>query len=516
MTTEPLKPYLRFLSDEAMHKIHDQSLEILEKVGMSINHRKALETLQQAGAILDKERGRVRFPKKLVEECLKLVPSRIVYGARDPKHDLVAEVGGAFHTRSLTGGEGYIDLETREWRKVLTSDLVEWITLADGLENVDYVASIYPDDMNMDTRDVHILRLLIEHSVKHVEVQPYTGKGVGYMVEMIKAVQGSDDEVKQRPLLSVLTSALAPLKFLPYALDILFTVGPLHVPIELNTMPITGATCPVTLAGGILQANVEILAGICIAQSAFPGMPLMYAPRNLILDSWTGLSLQGRMEAAMMSACQAQLAAELYHMPPNMFGAVADSMIADTQSAVERAYNMLLPALSGANVLAGLGHLEHCYTYDPVLLVMDNDIVGMIRRLMRGVEVSDDTLGMEAIMRVATEGNYLIDPHTLKYYKTEYFVPKSINRFVRGVWETKGMKDANEMARERARKILAEHRAEPLDPKLAAELDRIVQAADQAAAEGKLSHAWGGASGPDEYGSYGALVDAVASGGKKN
>jgi trimethylamine--corrinoid protein Co-methyltransferase len=194
---------------------------------------------------------------------------------------------------------------------------------------------------------------------------------------------------------------------------------------------------------------------------------------------------------------------------------VADSMISDTQSATERVLNMLLPVLSGANVLAGLGHIEHCYTYDPILLVMDNDTIGMIRRLMRGVEITDDTLGVEAIMRVAAEGNYLIDPHTLKYYKTEYFVPKAINRFVRGVWVDKGMKDANELARERAHKILAEHQAEPLDPKLSAELDRIVAAADQAAKEGKLTHEWGGASGPEEYGSYGALVDAVAAGGKK-
>jgi trimethylamine--corrinoid protein Co-methyltransferase len=167
-----------------------------------------------------------------------------------------------------------------------------------------------------------------------------------------------------------------------------------------------------------------------------------------------------------------------------------------------------------AQTSSGFGHIEHCYTYDPVLLVMDNDLVGMVRRLMRGVEVTDETLGMEAILRVGSSGNFLIDPHTLKYYKTEYFVPKTINRFVRGVWESKGMKDSNELAQERARKILAEHRAEPLDPKLLSELDKIVAAADQAAAEGKLTHAWGGASGPEDYGSYGALVDAVATGGK--
>lgn len=499
MTEATVKPSMRLLSKEGLQKIHEQSLEILEKMGMNINHQQSLDVLGEAGAHVEKDSTRVRFPRELVEECLKRVPERVVYGARLPEHDLVAEPGGDFHTRPMTGGEGYIDLETREWHKVLTRDLVEWVTLADGLENVDYVASIYPDDMNLDTRDVHVLRLMLEHSVKHVEVQPYTGAGVGYMVEMIKAVQGGVEEVKKRPLLSVLTSALAPLQFLPYSLDILFTVGPLGIPIELNTMPIAGATAPMTIAGTLLQANVEMLVGITIAQSAFPGMPLMYAARNLILDAWTGLALQGRIESSMVAAGMAQIAAELYHMPSNLFGAVADSMIADTQSAVERTFKVLLPALCGANVIAGLGHVEHCYTYDPALLVLDDDLIGMVRRLMRGIEVTDETLGMDAIMRVGPGGNYLIDDHTMKFFKTEYFTPQATNRWVRNVWKSKGSRDANELARERARKILAEHEAEPLDPKLLAELDKIVAAADKAAAEGNLTHAFGG-------GSIGSLI----------
>lgn len=497
MTQTAVKPTLRLITDEGLQKIHEQSLEVLETVGMNVNHKKSLEVLGEAGARIDGMR--VRLPKSVVEEALKLVPSRIVYGARIPERDLVAEPGGEFHTRPMTGGEGYIDLETREWRKVLTRDLVEWTTLADGLEHVDYVTSIYPDDMNLDTRDVHILRLLLQHSVKHVEVQPYTGVGVGYMVEMIKAVQGGSEEVKKRPLLSVLTSALAPLQLLPYALDILFTVGPLHIPIELNTMPIAGATSPMTIAGTLLQANAEMLMGITIAQSAFPGMPLMYAARNLIMDSWTGLGLMGRVENTMVAAGMAQIASELYKMPSNLFGPVADSMIADTQSAVERTFRTIIPALCGASVIAGLGHVEHCYTYDPALLVLDDDLIGMLRRLTRGIEVTDETLGLDAVKRVGPGGNYLIDEHTLKHFKSEYFTPKSINRHVRNVWKMKGSQDATELARERARKILAEHRAEPLDPKLVAELDSIVAAADEAAAKGELTHAHGG-------GSIGSLV----------
>jgi trimethylamine--corrinoid protein Co-methyltransferase len=485
-----LRPSLRFLTSEDLAKIHERSMEILENVGVRITHRRALQVLGEAGAQINRSDHRVRFPKNLVEGCLKSVPSKVIYGARDPDHDLIAEVGGPFHTRPMTGGEGYIDLETRQWRKVLTRDLVEWITLADGLENVDYVASIYPDDMALDTRDVHILRHMLEHSVKHLEVQPYTGTGIGFMLEMIKVVQGGAQEVRERPLLSVLTSSLAPLQMLPYALDILF---------------IAGATSPVTLAGVLLLANVELLAGIVIAQSAFPGMPLMYSPRNLIMDSWTGLALMGRVENSMLTACQAQIATELYKMPSNLFGPTGDAMCTDEQAAIEHAFRVALPALSGANVIAGLGHIEHCYTYDPVLLVIDDDLIGMMRRVMRGVEISDETLGAEAIGRVGPGGNFLIDDHTLQYYKTEFYTPKTFNRFVRGVWKGKGSLPCSELARSRAKRILAEHTIPPLDGKMLAELDRIVAAADRAAAEGKLTHAHGGAT-PDEYGSIGSLI----------
>jgi trimethylamine--corrinoid protein Co-methyltransferase len=148
-----------------------------------------------------------------------------------------------------------------------------------------------------------------------------------------------------------------------------------------------------------------------------------------------------------------------------------------------------------------MGHVEHCYTYDPALLVQDNDLIGMLRRLMRGIEVTDETLGMDAIMRVGPGGNYLIDPHTLQHFKTEYWTPRVTNRHVRNAWKQQGAKDSNELARERARKILAEHRAEPLDPRLVQELDRIVAAAGEAAARGELTHAHGG-------GSIGSLVSS--------
>ena len=208
-------------------------------------------------------------------------------------------------------------------------------------------------------------------------------------------------------------------------------------------MPIAGATSPMTPAGTLLQANTEMLMGITIAQSAFPGMPLMYAARNLIMDAWTGLGFDGPCGEYDGGGRDGTDRVRAVQMPSNLFGPVADSMVADTQSTVERTFRSIVPALCGASVIAGLGHVEHCYAYDPALLVQDDDLIGMLRRLMRGIEVSDDTLGMDAIMRVGPGGNYLIDEHTLKHFKTEYWTPKATNRHVRNAWKMKGAMDAS-------------------------------------------------------------------------
>ena len=142
---------------------------------------------------------------------------------------------------------------------------------------------------------------------------------------------------------------------------------------------------------------------------------------------------------------------------------------------IERVFNTLLPALAGANVVSGAGGLEHCYTVDPVQLVIDDEIMGMTKRILRGFEINDDTLGLDALARVGPGGNFLSDEHTLKYFKGEYYRPHTFNRGTREIWQSKGGKDLNENARERAKTILREHEPTPLADDIAKELDSIIK-----------------------------------------
>ncbi|MFQ6112363.1 MAG: trimethylamine methyltransferase family protein, partial [Nitrospinota bacterium] len=392
---------LRFLSDEGVQKIHGASLSLLEETGLRVMHERALRLLADAGARVDFEKELVRFPAPLVEKCLESIPRRFVYGGRTLENDLLVEIGGEFHTRPLTGAERYIDLETDEFRDVRTSDLIEWTRLCDALEHVDYCASIFPQDMApVDVRDVLVVRTMMEHTRKHIEVQAFTGAGVELMGRMCVAVLGSREEAKRRPLLSVLTSATAPLQYIGHTVDIMFAAGEYGIPIELNDIPIAGGTAPVTLAGLLLMHNCDVLAGVVISQVAYPGTPILSTPRPTVMDMRTGAGLEGLVENAMLSAALGQMAREAYRMPANLFGPSTDSLISDGQSQIERVFNALLPALAGSNVIAGMGNLEHCYALSPVQLVIDDEIIGMVRRALKGIEVNDETLALDAIREI--------------------------------------------------------------------------------------------------------------------
>jgi len=466
------------LSEQEVQKLYSAALDILNTRGLQIDSEKVRKMLEEAGAKVNHETMMVRFPPNLVDESAKKAPQRVIYGARNPRYDLVLEPGGDTFCRPGIGAEGYIDLETGKYRHVQLSDVKDWAILVDGLENISYYAGPYPAEPPLDEGgDVRVLRIILENTEKHIGA--YSGKNamkyMKYLIELSVAVMGSEEELRKRPIFCIYNPALSPLQYEEYSTDILLLLGKYGIPVELSSMAIAGGTAPVTVAGTLLLSYAEILAGIVIAEIANPGAPIVYRPEPVVLDMSSGVGLQAAVENAMMAAAGAQLMRETYGIPTNMMGQVTDSLITDGQSVIERAFNTLLPALAGANIVKGAGYIENVYTADPVQLVIDDEIVGMTKRILRGFEINDDTLGLDALARVGPGGNFLSDEHTLKYFKTEYYRPRIFNRGTREIWQSKGGKDLNENARERAKTILREHKPAPLADDVVKELDSIIK-----------------------------------------
>jgi trimethylamine--corrinoid protein Co-methyltransferase len=463
------------LTDEEVEQIHESSLEILWERGMRLRHQGALELLDGAGARIDHDTGMVRFPPELVEKCLSSVPKEIAIGSRNAEDDFKLGKNEIPYVRSTSGAEGYIDLNTREYRLGSIEDLIEWTRLLDGLENVHICGGHFPIDAPMHARDVLNVKTIVENTIKPVFVNPYDLESFKAMVEMAMVVQGGKEELRQSPLMTILTSATAPADILDYCVDIIFHAGEYRVPVEVNSAPLMGGTAPVTIAGVVLQNNLEILSLAVISQLANPGAPLLHRGITMFMDMSSGAGLMGPVECGLAQAAASQVVQTKYNFPVVSYGLISDAKLADSQSQIERTVQTMLAGMTGSPLLLAAGFIEAVYSIDPLQLVIDNEIIAMLYRVLRGVTFNEATLAKEVIKNTLPGGNYLTHPHTLEHFRKEHHIPKCFYRKPRSDWEREGAKDMTQLTRERAMALLDAFDREPLPPDVLKELDAIYQ-----------------------------------------
>ena len=285
------KEWIKILSDVDIEMIHEQSLSVLEETGIAVEHEACLKLLEAAGARVDHQTKRVKIPKDLVDQCLETVPEEIILAARNPEKDCYIAPNCRPYSRNGGGGDYTLDLDTGEFRPLLKADMVEYFRLIDGLPHIDFVAPVYGHDLPVIGRDILVMRELLANTDKHVHMRVYSKESLKYVIEMAQIVAGGKENLKERPILSLLESPISPLKFVTIIVDALFLCGEYGIPVELCVMPISGGTGPITLAGNTLLFNVEFLGCVVISQLANPGAPLEYAPRPMIMDMKTGIGL---------------------------------------------------------------------------------------------------------------------------------------------------------------------------------------------------------------------------------
>lgn len=426
---------LRFLSEEQMRQIHSQALTILQEVGFEVYHDEALEKLAGAGARVRKGERKVYLPPELVELALSKVPKRLVLGAGDRSLDVNVDMADdKMFGRTITGCEGYLDLLTGKFRKVIKKDVADWFTLANNLENIDFTAPPYPSDCYAYSRDLAIAHIGLQSSRKHIMMQPYGGINAEYIAHMAATCSGGEEALRKRPLISFVSCLVSPLKYNVEDIETMMVAGKYGLPVHLGVLPSAGGTAPVTIAGIVLSSHAEVLAGITLSQVLYPGTPIIYLAVKFTLDMREGsLTLHGNVESAMASAAGIQLASEYCRLPCTTFGPATDSLQPDAQSMVERTLTTVLPALSGAKILGGAGQVEQAWTMSPWQLVIDNEILGMVKRIRRGIHVDDEYLGLEAIRIVKSDGTFLNNVHTFKHFKKEYYWPLLFPRMKRNL-----------------------------------------------------------------------------------
>ena len=470
---------LRFLTEKQIEEIHCAALDVLHRVGCFFEYEEALQIFEEAGAWVDRGKRVVRIPHNLVDQALSHTPDRVFLAARNPKYDIFLEDDRVYFGTG-TVSVNVLDLDTGKLRQGTLKDCKEFPRLIDSLEYVHFFkAMIVPGDVNQKIPELYQVYSAFTNTEKQISTNAYSAKGAMDVIRMGEVIAGGMKEFRIRPLIIINVLAVSPLQWSHTNLEILMELAKLKVPMLIGAEPQAGTTGPVTLAGHIVLNTAETLAGITLAQIISPGIPIVYGHVGSISDMRSGLFASGAVELGILNAMSNQMA-HYYKLPTYATGGMSDAKVSDYQAGTEKALQALITAMSGGNYIHdAAGLLECCMTSSYEQYVLDNEMLGMVARVLSGVDFSRESLAIEVIREVGPRGNFLGHMHTLRNITKEHFIPKIFNRQVREEWVKGGSKSATETAREEAKRILLTHQPTPLSPEMDRELQLIIKKAEE-------------------------------------
>ncbi len=467
---------LQLLSSQEQDHIHQASLDILENVGLAILDAEALAILDGAGAKVDAAKKRVRFPTGMVLSALEHAPKEIKLYGRDPSQVIHLREGNVYYSTSGYAVQ-FLDPATRQRKEITQADLA-WITrLADGLDQVDIYALMgTPADVPSETNDRYQLAIALENTTKHIWNTAYGKEGVEDALRLAEIVRGSREALRQYPLFTLDLTTLSPLQLDERQASTMVAGARAGLPIGVSPGPIGGATSPVTLAGTLTQANAEFLGALALCQAVQPGAAVIYTQWTRSLDMARGAVEMGGPEFSLLRVATAEMA-RYYHLPSRGGGLMTDAKAADAQMGAEKMLNCLMASLAGLNVVAGVGQTDFINTVRPDQMLIDNEIISLVKHMRRGIKVTDESMALDVIEAVGPGGNYLTTDHTVRSFRQELWFPKLFDRRVWSVWEADGAQDISERALQKA--LTNQHTPPPLDPAVRQGIWQVIHEADR-------------------------------------
>ncbi len=459
--------WYRPLTEAGVKRIHEASLQVLERTGIEVLPSECREIFRRAGARIDEANHRVFIPRSMVEDALATARPEVLLAGRDARHNILL---GGRRVHMGTGGAAVkvLDLETQQTRESTLADVARIGRLVDALDNIHfYLRACVARDIPIELLDINTYYAAATNTTKHVTVNCFSVQTVREVLEMAAMIAGSAAQLRERPIVSFTACwTVSPLRYAPETVEVVTEVVRQNMPVFLSSAPQSGATSPAALAGTLVQINAEELSGVVYTQLVKPGTPVVLGYVPSVSDLRTGNFVGGAAEFALMNAAAAQLG-QFYNLPVYNSSGLTDSKVPDIQSGYEKGITSLAAALAGANYIHhSAGFLESMLTVAYEQYVIDDDINGSVMRAVRGIEVTDETLSVEVIDQVCRggDGHYLGAAQSLELMQTEYYYPHTGDRQRRDDWLAAGAQDMWARARAKAGQILATHRPAPIPP----------------------------------------------------
>jgi len=477
-------PLSRVLSDDQIEDIYLGALQVLERTGTRIYNDEGLELLQGAGCQVS-DGNLVRIPSWLVKASLETTPERITLAGRDRSKRVVLEYNKIYFG---TGSDCpfVLDPYTDERRRYTFKDIYNAAKIAEASPHIDFHMSLgLTSDVPIGSYDRHQLLAMLQGTTKPLVITAMDKNGLADQYEMACELLGGPEEFAKAPLFVIYIEPSSPLSNSKEAVDKVLYTAEMGIPAIYTPCPICGATAPATLAGLMVQCLAECLPGIVLAQLKKKGAAIIIGGVMSILDMSTTILSYGAPELSLLSAAMTDVAKWL-RLPMFSTAGCSDAKALDQQAAIESAISIAIAALSGANLIHDVGYLESGLIGSYDMLVMSNEIIGMVKHILRGITVDDEHLAVHVIDRVGPGGHYLGDDHTLKHFRTEFWYPTLLDRTRWEDWKAAGSKSLGQRVREKVLDIIENFEPEPLDPDVEARLKAICARADQLA-EGEVT-----------------------------
>jgi trimethylamine--corrinoid protein Co-methyltransferase len=474
----PLEPIrsayrLQYLTDEQLDQLQEATLDILENVGVKFPSEKALRVFAEHGAQVDHESQIVKIKRDMVFNAMKTVPRYFVMGARAPEYDLQLQDGTTFFTTDGCGVQ-VCELDTGTIRPSTKADVGMMARVADYLPSIGFYWPMVSAQEYGGTAPLHEIDAGWNNTVKHVQSETIMGgRDCEYAVEMATVIAGSKDELRKRPPLSLVVCTIAPLVQDHAGIEGAMVMAEAGIPVGFLAMPCLGTTAPATMAGAYAMGDAEIISATVLMQLVAPGAPVFHS----LMQAWADPRTGGYVSYARDARGRYGVVEMAHHWGMPSLGACYGTDAVETgtwQSAAEPALDPLLAGLTSPEIVTGMG-LARTYTrLYPEQIILDNDLYQRARAYLTRMDVNEDELAFETIKAVGPGGHFLGQKHTRQHIR---------NSLVRGVTHeldaSSKYREPREVAREQVKRILENHRPEPLEKAKQDELARILASADK-------------------------------------
>lgn len=448
---------LRIFTPQQLEQIAETSFQILETIGFADALPSTIEYCQKVGAFM--KNGRLCFPRATIKETLQKATKKFKLYGQDKEWDL-EPYDGRIYFGTAGAAVNMVNAITHEYRESTLLDLYQSAKICDHMDNIHFfqrtlVPRDLPDPLLMDFNTAYAS---VRGTRKHVGTSWVDPKHFDLSLAMFHEMAGGKDAWLERPFVSQSNCfVVPPLKFAQDACRCLERAALEGMPILMVSAGQAGATAPASIAGSVALATAEVLAGLVYANAVKVGAPVIHAAWPFVSDLRTGAMSGGSAEQALLMAGVAEMG-RYFEMVTAIASAMADSKVPDYQAGAEKSYNHTVLAQSPTNlVYESAGMHASLLGFCLESLILDNDLIGAVIRIARGVEVTEESLSLETIRDVCLNGpgHFLGSDQTLKVMQKDYFYPKTFDRSSPKEWRANNQPLALDKAREIKEKILS-------------------------------------------------------------